>query len=46
MDRREYIHAMEVEVEVVILPFMAILHPAKGKVRPVLDFRQLNQRVQ
>ena len=34
------------EVEVDILPLMAIQQPTKGKVRPVLDFRKLNQYVE
>ena len=29
-----------------ILPLMAVLQPTKGKVRPVLDFRKLNQHVE
>lgn len=36
----------EEEVEEGILPLMAVKQPTKGKVRPVLDYRELNEYVE
>ena len=36
----------EKEVEVGVLPLMAVLQPTKGKVRLVFDFREVNGHVE
>ena len=36
----------EEEVEDGVLPLMAVVQPTKGKVRPVLDYRELNAHVE
>ena len=36
----------EKEVVVGILPFMVVLQPTKGKVKPLLDFREVNKHVE
>ena len=36
----------EKEVQVGVLPLMAVLKPTKGKVRLVFDFREVNSHVE